>query len=304
MAVQEVHERADNRSLAILMMLAAYLCLTGIDTSARWLTTQSDLAPLQVVFVRYLGHLAVVAGAFFPVYGLSLLRSNSPRGEALRALFLVVSTICNFTALSFLPMSLTAAIFFSMPIFLCALSAPLLGERVGPRRWTAILIGFAGVLVITAPVGAGGAGAHWAIAFSVAAALFAALYGIWTRKLAGVDPTNTQQFYAALVATVVVAPMALLDWAWPSDPMGWIAFAAIGVFGWSGHQLMTIAHRYAPASSLAPFIYVQLVFLTLADFLIFAVTPDQTIFIGAAIVLGAGLYIWLRERQLEAEGRG
>ena len=299
MAVQALQARSDNRSVAILLMLATYLCFTGIDVSSRWLSTEAGLPPMEIVFVRYLGHLMIVAGLFLPVYGAGLWRTDNLRDEALRAGFLLGSTICNFTAIKYLPLSLTASIFFSVPILVCLLSIPLLGEKVGLRRWTAILIGFVGVLWITWPFGES---AHWAMSFAIGAAICAALYGIWTRKLAGVDPTNTQQFYAALVATAGVAPLAFIDWAWPSRPIDWAVFCGIGFFGWFGHQLMTIAHRYAPASTLAPFVYLQIIYLTAGDFFVFHVRPDPSIFIGAAIVVGAGLYIWARERKLSGDG--
>jgi drug/metabolite transporter (DMT)-like permease len=92
-----------------------------------------------------------------------------------------------------------------------------------------------------------------------------------------------------------------MEWVWPSRPIDWAVFAAIGLFGWAGHQLMTIAHRYAPASTLAPFIYVQIIYLSLADFLVFHTIIDPGILPGTVIVLAAGLYIWLRERTLSEE---
>ena len=145
---------------------------------------------------------------------------------------------------------MTAAIMFSGPLWVCLLSIPLLGERVGPRRWAAILVGFFGILVVTRPWTGP---LHWAVALSLGAALCGALYSLMTRMLAGRDSTTTQQFYAGLIATLGIAPLALADWTWPSGAASWFAFFAIGVFGWGGHQLLIIAHRFAPASTLAPF---------------------------------------------------
>ncbi len=122
---------------------------------------------------------------------------------------------------------------------------------------------------------------------------------ITTRKLAGVDGVSTQQFYSALVATGCLIPfVALGGWVWPSDPATWFAFVMIGVAALVGHQLLTTAYRYAPASVLAPFSYVQIVFLTVSSWLVFNQPPDMWFFIGLPIVVGSGLYIWLRERQL------
>src|SRR5690606_82452 len=140
---------------------------------------------------------------------------------------------------------------------------------------------------------------HPAVLWSLAAAFFGALYALLTRRLAGVDTVTTQQFYAALVATVCFAPLAASgDWALPVDTPGWFAFLMIGTAGLVGHQLLTAAHRLAPASVLAPFGYVQIVYMTASSWLIFSQPPSVWIFVGAPIIIGSGLYIWLRERQL------
>jgi drug/metabolite transporter (DMT)-like permease len=205
------------------------------------------------------------------------------------------STIFNFLAITFLPLTVTASISFTMPLILCALSIPLLGETVGWRRWLAICVGFLGVLVIVQP---GTAAFHPAVFLSLTGAVFTALYMLLTRKLAGVDSTTTQQFYASFVATVCLVPFALGGFIWPSSVVGWIVFVLIGAAALIGHQVLTTAHRFAPASVLAPFGYVQIIFMTTSSWLIFNQPPSIWIFVGAPIVIGSGLYIWLRERQL------
>ena len=124
---------------------------------------------------------------------------------------------------------------------------------------------------------------------------------ILTRKLAGVDSTTTQQFYAALVATIAIAPVALTGWVWPQQPLDWGVFVLIGIAALTGHQFVTTAHRFAPASALAPFGYLQIIFMTASSWLIFSEPPGLSIFLGAPVVIGSGLYIWLRERSLQRE---
>ncbi len=285
----------ERRNLAIGLMLGAFLCFTGIDTGARWLVT-SGMPPLEVSFVRYAGHLLIMAALVRPADWPTVARTNAPVVALLRAGCLAGATICNFFAVRHLPLSVTSTIFFTSPLWVCLLGGPLLGEKIGPRRAAAVAIGFAGILVVTRP----GLGAvHWAAILSIGAALFAALYFMLTRKLAGIDSTATQQLYAAVFGTVVLAVPALLDWHWPISAAGWVAFAAIGVFGWAGHQITVIAHRMAPATTLAPFVYSQLIFMTAAEWTVFGTEPDIWVFVGAAIVVAAGLFIWMRERQLE-----
>jgi drug/metabolite transporter (DMT)-like permease len=284
----------DRRLLGIGLVLAAFLCFTTIDTSAKWMTTHG-LPTLEVVFVRYSVHFALIAGLILPRYGRVLLRTGNLRLELLRGLALLGSTVANFFAIRHLPLTVTGSILFSVPLIVCAVSVPLLKEYVGWRRWMAIIVGFGGVLLIIRP---GSEAFSPFVVFSLIAVTCYAFYNIGTRMLAGVDAASTQQFYAALIATVCIAPFAFDEWTWPQEPSSWVAFAAIGVAGAVGHQIYTIAQRFAPASTLAPFIYVQIIYLSASSWLIFDQPPDVWIFIGAPLVVGSGLYIWLRERQL------
>lgn len=290
-----IAQQEDRRGLAILMMLVAFACFTLLDSSAKWLVT-TGMSPWAAVFSRYAVHLAIVAVLIVPSQGTRSLNSKAPVRETLRAVLLLASTICNFTAVQYLPLTLTSTIFFAIPIFVCVLSIPLLGETVRARRWIAIGVGFIGILIVTRPWAAT---FHWAMIFALTAAVCASLYQILTRMLAGVDSTNTQQLYAALVAVIGVAPMAYLHWQTPEGALAWALFAAMGLFGWLGHQMLTVAHRYAPASLLAPFVYVQLFFMTASSWIVFNQPPTVWILAGAPIIIGSGFYIWWRERQLK-----
>jgi drug/metabolite transporter (DMT)-like permease len=284
----------DRRLAGIALVLMGYLMFTVIDSCAKWLS-QSGLPTTEVVFVRYAGQLLLVSALFLPARGSALLATHRPWLEVARGLCLFASTVANFVAILFLPLTVTASISFTMPLMVCALSIPLLGETVGWRRWAAIVVGFIGVVIIVQP---GTAAFQPAALLSLLAALFSALYMLLTRKLAGVDAVTTQQFYAALIATACVLPFAFGGWKWPSDAAGWSAFVMIGTAALIGHQVLTIAHRFAPASVLAPFAYAHIIFMTASSWLIFNQPPDVWIYVGAPIVIASGLYIWLRERQL------
>jgi drug/metabolite transporter (DMT)-like permease len=287
----------DRRLAGIGLMMVATLMFTGIDTCAKWLV-EAGMPPMAVVFVRYFVHMLLAAALFLPSMGRQLFTTQRPWLEAARGLTLLVGTILNFTAVKYLPLTLTSAIFFTVPLWVCALSIPMLGERVGWRRWIAILVGFCGALITTQ---VWSVNFHWAAFLSIGTALCASLYGILTRMLAGVDTTATQQFYAAALCSVGIAPMAFLEWQWPVSDIGWTVFALIGVFGWAGHHLLTVAHRFAPASTLAPFMYIQMFYMTASSWIIFLTPPDVWVVAGATLVLASGLYIWLREKQLSEE---
>ena len=140
----------EDRTLrGIALMLAALAGFTGIDTCAKWLVLDG-MPTAEVVFVRYLGHLILVIAFALPL-GEPFLRTANPRDVGVRGAFLLFSTVLNFAALGYLPLTTTAAIFFSSPLWVCLLSIPLLGEEVGPRRWAAMAVGFLGVLVVTRP---------------------------------------------------------------------------------------------------------------------------------------------------------
>ncbi|MCI4664845.1 MAG: DMT family transporter [Neomegalonema sp.] len=298
MSARAVAPMADRRLFGIGLMLAAYLCFTGIDTCAKWLV-QSGLPPMEVAFVRYAAHLVIATALLAPGAGLRLFATRAIGLEALRALFLLGSTVLNFFAVQYLPLTLTVTIFFTVPLWVCALSVPFLGEKVGLRRWSAIFVGFGGVLAAMQPWSAE---AHPAMLLSLGAACCASFYAITTRKLAGIDSSATQQFYAAGLATLALAPVATIGWQWPALPIDWVAFALIGFFGWLGHQFLTVAHRYAPASTLAPFIYAQMFFMATSSYLIFHDPIKRQTLVGGAIILASGLYIWMRERKLDGAG--
>ncbi|MDR3475153.1 MAG: DMT family transporter [Devosia sp.] len=289
--------RQDNVLAGIGLVLISYLAFTAIDSSAKWLG-RSGLPTGEYIFVRYAVHFGLTAALLLPRQGKALLRTPKLGLEIMRSLSLMLSTVFNFIALQFIPLTVTGAIAFTVPLMLCALSVPLLGEQVGWRRWTAIVVGFLGVIVIVRP---GTAAFHPAALASLAGAAMGALYFISTRRLAGVDSPATQQFYAAGVATLCVAPFAFGHWVWPSQPVDWFFFCLIGVAGLTGHWIFSAALRFAPATTLAPFAYFQIVYTILSSWLLFSQPPDVWIYVGAPIVIGSGLYIWLRERRIARE---
>jgi drug/metabolite transporter (DMT)-like permease len=274
----------------ILMMLVALCCFAMLDTTAKY-TVQT--VPQQVaVFFRYLVALLLAGALIARSGGPERLRTRHPGLQALRGLMLMSSTTLNFLALSYLQLAQIAAILFTIPLWVCALSVPLLREEVGMRRWLAVIAGFIGVLVVMRP---GTADFHWSMFASLGAAFCGAIYNILTRKVGGADRAETSLFYACLVGALVAA--LPLPWTWQMPHgISWLLFLGMGLFGFAGHLMLIEAHRLAPASVLAPFTYTQIIWMILLGYIVFGDRPDVWTLIGAAIVVASGLYVFARER--------
>lgn len=284
----------DSPLLGMGLVLVAYLMFSFIDTGSKWLAL-AGLSALQLSFMRYVGHFIISVGLIGRHgFGLGRFACDKPLLVIVRAVCLMISTVLNFFAIRYLPLPLTATILFSAPIIVCALSWPLLKERVGPYRWSAIALGFAGVLVAIQPFGES---FHWAVLLSLAGAFTFALYSILTRRLSGVVAADTMQFYAGLIGTVGLLPLALLEWQNPATGFQWLVMFGLGFFGWAGHHLLTTAMGTAPANLLMPFGYSFILYLTVWSYFVFGDTPDRWTIIGAAIIVVSGLLIWFRERR-------
>ncbi|WP_342077623.1 DMT family transporter [Yoonia sp. SS1-5] len=278
---------------AIVMMLMANFLFSTVDTSAKWLMGLGASA-LQMAFLRYAGHFAISLGLFaWRGKAGPALVTDRVALVILRGGLLVVSTLGNFLALSYLPLTITSAIMFSAPIIVAFLSVQLLGEPVGPWRWSAIILGAVGVMIVIQPFGDD---FRWAALLSVFNALTLALYSILTRKLAQTVPTPVLQFYTGAIGTLVFAPMAYLVWQPSADPLVWLCWATLGFSGWAGHELLTRAHAIAPASLLMPFSYSFLIYMTVFDVAIFGFLPDLVEIAGIMVIVMSGLVIWYRGR--------
>ena len=219
------HERA-SRLTGIALMCGAVACFAMLDTTAKYLNLY--MSTLQVVWARYTGAFLLPFIVSNPWTRPGLTRTTRPVLQIGRSMLLLGSTLCNFLALRYLQLDEAIALVFSTPFFVAALSGPLLGERVRWRRWTAIAVGFAGVLVVTRP----GAGTfHPAALLSLSAAVFYALYSIATRVLARTDPNDTTLFYSNIVGALVLLPVVPFVWTTPSDPLVIALMVAAGAIG-------------------------------------------------------------------------
>jgi drug/metabolite transporter (DMT)-like permease len=284
------------RLIGIGLMCAALVCFACLDTIAKWLT--HSLPVLEVVWARYASHFVLSLLVLNPWTLPGLFSARRPWLQIGRSALLFGSTLFNFVALRYLQLDQTATISFAMPLFVALLAGPLLGEWIHWRRWTAIIVGFSGVLLIARP---GLGGIHPAAIFSVLSMACYGLYTIYTRFLAGHDSTGTTAFYTALVGFVAASVPLPAVWTVPADPLVILGMIAVGAFGWIGHLFLIVAHRYAPAPVLAPYTYTQIVWYVAGGFLVFGDVPSEYTLAGAAIVIASGLYLLYRERKVKGE---
>lgn len=281
-----------DRLTAIGLICGAFVCFSGLDASAKWLGAQG-VHPLQTVWARYAVSVVLVSVFINPWRVPGLLQTKRPVLQLGRSALLLLSTALNFVALNHLRLDQTVSIQFLAPLLVAVLAWPLLGERVGPRRVAAIVVGFLGIMVITRP---GLEGFHPAALLSLGSAVCYAFYNVSTRLLAQDDSSQTTMFYSGLVGALALTPLLPGVWTSPATPLAWTVMLGTGAFGAVGHWLLILAHARAPASLLAAFIYSQIIWMAGLGWFIFGDAPDGWTVAGSGIVIASGLYILHRER--------
>ncbi len=281
------------RMLAIALMCVTMVCFTGQDTCAKWLSASLPIA--QIVWARYVGAsvVALIASRSLSQPAM-MLRSKRPRLQLLRSVLLFCSTTTNVFAVRELQLSETATISFLTPVFVALLAGPVLGERVSAERMVAIALGFLGVVIATRP----GAGALQPIVLlAVAGVVCNSLYVLATRRLAGADSPQTTLAWTQVAGLVFLTP--ILPWVWkqPGSVGVWLVMAVMGVFGATSHGMLIVAHRYAPAPTLTPFTYTQLIWMIISGIVVFGQWPAPATLVGAALVVACGAYLAVRERK-------
>ncbi|MBK9445613.1 MAG: DMT family transporter [Betaproteobacteria bacterium] len=279
--------------LGVPLFLTALLLFAALDATAKHLS--AFFAVPFMVWVRYLVHFVFMLITVAPSEGRTLFLTQHPWLMTLRALMLVGVTLFMQLALQTLPLAETSALVFTTPLLVALLAGPLLGEKVTGRAWLATMIGFAGALLIARP---GGALFGVGVAYAAAAALCYALYQILTRKLVGSETQLRLLFYTAMVGTLCMAFAPFTHWngEWPSLAEAAL-LASLGLYGGVGHFLMIRAFREANASTLAPLLYVQLIWATLLGWLVFSHLPDLLAIIGMLVIGASGLTLALAERR-------
>ena len=287
---QLLSDTTRNRQIGIALVTATTLLFAVLDTSAKWLV--QTVPVLQVVWLRFLFHTFLTTAIFMPSMGRDLFKIQNPRLQLLRGVLLAVMTGLNFFALQYLQLAETAAVQFSVPILIALISAWFLHEKLDAKKWLAICIGFVGVLIIIRP---GSHGFHPAIILSIINAFLYAAFNLLTRRLAGSDHPISTQLASAAVPSLVLAPFAIFFWQTPDSWQVWGIIVLTGLAGGLGHTASALAHRYATAAVLGPFLYQQIIYMTLGGWLVFGQIPDTAVVVGASVVVFSGLYLLWRE---------
>jgi drug/metabolite transporter (DMT)-like permease len=286
-----LHRHTDRPFRGIAMIIASTLFLASSDAMAKYLAR--SLPAAEITWIRFLVFVLIMLPIVLAPSSGNPMRSARPLVQVWRGLALLGSSIFFITGLSYLPIAEAAATAFIAPVFVTGLSILFLREKVGVRRWIATTVGLIGVLVVVRP---GTSAFHPAAVFPILSALGWAVALVLTRKITGVDRAITTMAFSAVTGFLVMSVIVPFYWIAPSWPQILLG-VGIGMSSTLGHWIVVLAFRYADASVLAPFSYVQLVWVTLLGFVVFSEVPDIWTFVGAAIIISSGVYTAHRERQ-------
>ena len=276
-----------------LCMIVGGLLLTTKDGISKWLT--ADFHPGEIMFYRGLFTFVPIIAIVAWSGGLGQLKSRNLKGTMIRAVLGAGTSIFVVVSFIYLPLADALAIIFLSPIMLTALSGPMLGEPVGWRRWLAVFIGFAGVMLMVRP---SAEGIPYYYFFPLLTALLSALRDVATRRLRNDDSSVSILFYsmaAGILAGAISMPMFGAHWPSPSQ---WGLFAAAGILNSLSHLVTIQALLLAPGGTMAPFRYLSLVWAAVMGYAIWGDVPDSFKLAGAALVVGAGLFILYREMRV------
>lgn len=278
----------------IMITLAAMLTFGLMDAASKYLSTRYPT--VQVVWLRYVFTIPLLLATLAPRGLPGFVRSRRPVLQIARGLLLVTEIGLVVWCFGQLPLADIHAVLALTPLVVTALSVPMLGEPVGPRRWAAVAVGFVGVLVILRP---GFGVLHPAALVALLAVLLYALYQVMTRIVGRADAAETTLLWQLVIGAVVLTAIVPFFWR-PPEPGHWPLFALLAVLGGVGHFCMIRAFQLAPAVVLQPFSYTLLLWAVVIGYLGFGDLPDAWTVLGGAVIVAAGTYTALRERRRQA----
>lgn len=281
---------------AILLMVTAVFFFSCLDTAAKWATTREGVPVAQVIWLRFAVQFVLLL-VLVPAFGLislpRMFKVKRPGWQAVRSVMMALTTAFNFLALQYMRLDQTITIMFLAPLLVALAAGPLLGEWVGWRRFLAIVVGFAGILIVVRP---GYSAVPPAVLFSFAAMLAYVVFALVTRHIAADDPPLVTLFFSMFAGVALGLPFALSVWVPDLPPATWGLLMILGILGGAGHYLFILAYRLAPAGLITPFIYLQIVSMTALGYIVFDDVPDIWTGVGSAVIVASGIYLFHREQ--------
>lgn len=282
----------------ILLMCAGVATFPFMNAAVKLLGGRYPVG--EIVWARFTGHLLVMLAIFLPQYGWRLLATRRPAVQIARSLLMLGSNALFVVAIARVPLATASAIGFTSPLIVTALSVPLLHEQVGIRRWSAVIVGFAGALLVIRP----GSGLQDpAVLLLLLGSAAYALYQIATRWVSFYDAPATGIVFSALLGSLAASCVLPFVFVMPHGALDIAMLCSLGLLGGTGHYLVIRAFQAGPAAVIAPLGYVELIGTATLGYLIFAQFPDLWTWVGAIIIMLSGIYIAMRERKRARERR-
>lgn len=290
-------ERTPPDALAgIALLLAALACFAVLDTTTKLISLSVPL--LMALWFRYAFQAVATTLAVLPKRGWALPPTAHPKFQCLRGVLLVTSSALAFFSLKYLPVGEFTAIIMITPLIMTLLASLTLAERVSVSRWTLVMGGFAGTLIIIRP---GGERFSWAMLLPLGLVILNAWFQILTSRLARTEDPMTMHFYTGWTGLLVASLALPFVWTSLDSWMLWFGMALMGLMATVGHFMMILAYARTPVSTLTPFLYAQIGFAMLGGWLAFSHVPDRLSLFGMAMVAvcgAAGAWLAVRESRI------
>ncbi len=274
---------------AIFLNLSAWVMLPVMDGFAKYVS--ATLPILQITWARYFFTVFFILPIMFFFFNKQLVWTDKPKLQCVRGLILLCANVCFFYSISVISLAKALTLAFIAPLIVTALSPFLLGEKVGVRRWTAVIIGFIGSLVVIRP---GFVELNLASLAALSTGVMYGFYLIITRKLSTSDNPLLTLLLTGVVGAVIISCVMPFVWVQPTVNQ-WSMMAGIGVFACIGHLFLILSLKYADASKLAPFSYFEIITNIIIGYYFFDNFPDNWTFLGLFIIILSGIYISRRE---------
>jgi drug/metabolite transporter (DMT)-like permease len=293
-----VSGRSSRPLLGVLYMGVACALFPIMNGLVKLLTLRYD--PTQVVWFRVTLHLVLVTLVFLPRLGLGLFRTRRIGAQFISSLSMLLSTLLFFSAVKSIGVAEAIAVSFVGPVLVVLLAWPVLGERITALGFAAVILGFAGVLVVIRP---GSAVFQWASLLLVGSAAAYAVYQVVIRRLGATDHPATTIFYSVLLGAILMSALLPFVWTTPVSAGDWLLLCSLGALGGFGHYCVAKALTYATANLIAPLNYTQMIGSVIVGYVMFAEVPDLYTWAGTALIVAAGLLAGWQSRRRKGDAR-